>query len=61
MQLCGTNIVFGSSYDPERYNRAIHASALRQDLTVFPIGDLTEIGECGVNISGGQRQRVSIT
>ncbi|CAK9207810.1 unnamed protein product [Sphagnum jensenii] len=54
------NILFGSSYDPERYNRAIHASALRQDLTLFPSGDLTEIGERGVNISGGQKQRVSI-
>jgi ABC-type multidrug transport system fused ATPase/permease subunit len=54
------NILFGSSYDPERYKRAIHASALRQDLTLFPSGDLTEIGERGVNISGGQKQRVSI-
>jgi ABC-type multidrug transport system fused ATPase/permease subunit len=54
------NILFGSSYDPERYNRAIHASALRQDLTLFPSGDLTEIGERGVNISGGQKQHVSI-
>ncbi len=55
------NIIFGSSYDPEQYNRAIHAIALRQDLTLFPSGDLTEIGERGVNISGGQRQHVSIT
>ncbi|CAK9866172.1 unnamed protein product [Sphagnum jensenii] len=46
------NIIFGSSYDPEQYNRAIQASALRQDLTLFPSRDLTEIGERGVNISG---------
>jgi len=54
------NILFGSSYDSERYNRAIQASALVRDLTLFPNGDLTEIGERGVNISGGQKQRVSI-
>ncbi|XP_057833257.2 ABC transporter C family member 2 [Cryptomeria japonica] len=54
------NILFGSPYDPIRYERAIHVSELEHDLQFLPGGDLTEIGERGVNISGGQKQRVSI-
>ncbi|MCO5609705.1 hypothetical protein L7F22_063937 [Adiantum nelumboides] len=54
------NILFGSAYDPQRYNRAINVSALDVDLKLLPGGDLTEIGERGVNLSGGQKQRVSI-
>lgn len=54
------NILLGSPYEPERYKMAIDASALAQDLASLPNGDLTEIGERGVNISGGQKQRVSI-
>ncbi|KAJ8449899.1 hypothetical protein Cgig2_029261 [Carnegiea gigantea] len=54
------NILFGSEYDPARYERAIDVTALRHDLELLPGGDLTEIGERGVNISGGQKQRVSM-
>ncbi|XP_024518371.1 ABC transporter C family member 2 isoform X2 [Selaginella moellendorffii] len=54
------NVLFGAPYDPVRYNRAIEVSALAQDLQILAGGDLTEIGERGVNLSGGQKQRVSI-
>lgn len=54
------NVLFGAPFDAVRYNEAIRVSALEQDLGSFPAGDLTEIGERGVNISGGQKQRVSI-
>ncbi|KAL2611008.1 hypothetical protein R1flu_022700 [Riccia fluitans] len=54
------NILFGAPYDAARYKHAIHVSALDRDLALLPGGDLTEIGERGVNISGGQKQRVSI-
>ncbi|KAJ7552377.1 hypothetical protein O6H91_06G052800 [Diphasiastrum complanatum] len=54
------NILFGSAFDPARYDRAIEVSALSHDLQQLPGGDLTEIGERGVNLSGGQKQRVSI-
>lgn len=34
--------------------------ALDQDIAILPAGDLTEIGERGINLSGGQRQRVAM-
>ncbi|XBJ27718.1 hypothetical protein VPH35_004942 [Triticum aestivum] len=52
------NILFGSPFQPPSYGRAIDATSLRHDLDLLPGGDLTEIGERGVNISGGQKQRV---
>lgn len=54
------NILFGKEYDEELYKKAIRVSALEQDLDVLPSGDLTAIGEKGINLSGGQKQRVSI-
>ncbi|CAI0545433.1 unnamed protein product [Linum tenue] len=54
------NILFGSPFDSTRYGKAIDVTALQHDLELLPGGDLTEIGERGVNISGGQKQRVSM-
>ncbi|XP_065882175.1 ABC transporter C family member 2-like [Euphorbia lathyris] len=54
------NILFGSAFDSARYEKAIDVTSLRHDLDLLPGGDLTEIGERGVNISGGQKQRVSM-
>ncbi|CAN1821617.1 ABC transporter C family member 2 [Linum perenne] len=54
------NILFGSRFDSSRYGKAIDVTALQHDLDLLPGGDLTEIGERGVNISGGQKQRVSM-
>ncbi|KAA8519399.1 hypothetical protein F0562_013655 [Nyssa sinensis] len=54
------NILFGSVFEPTRYEKAIDVTALQHDLDLLPGGDLTEIGERGVNISGGQKQRVSM-
>ncbi|KAG4168776.1 hypothetical protein ERO13_A12G045600v2 [Gossypium hirsutum] len=54
------NILFGSSFQLERYWKTIDVTALQQDLHILPDHDLTEIGERGVNISGGQKQRVSM-
>lgn len=33
---------------------------LSRDLEILPHGDLTEIGEKGINLSGGQKARVSL-
>ncbi|KAJ3693573.1 hypothetical protein LUZ60_009053 [Juncus effusus] len=54
------NILFGSPYDPYRYEKSIEVTSLQHDLELLPGSDLTEIGERGVNISGGQKQRVSM-
>ncbi|KAM9462878.1 ATP-binding cassette sub-family C member 3 isoform 1-T1 [Clarias gariepinus] len=54
------NILFGRPYVEEKYRNVLDACALTPDLEVLPGGDLTEIGEKGINLSGGQRQRVSL-
>ncbi|EPS64314.1 hypothetical protein M569_10464 [Genlisea aurea] len=54
------NILFGSPFEPARYEQSISVTCLQHDLDLLPGGDLTEIGERGVNISGGQKQRVSM-
>lgn len=54
------NILFGSVFQQARYEKTIEVTALEHDLELLPGGDLTEIGERGVNISGGQKQRVSM-
>lgn len=55
------NITFGLDWDEAKYNAAIDSSCLRSDIDKqFAAGDLTEIGEKGINLSGGQRQRVNI-
>ncbi|XP_037958175.1 multidrug resistance-associated protein 1 isoform X4 [Teleopsis dalmanni] len=54
------NILFGKPYDRKRYNRVIDACALRADISILSAGDMTEIGEKGINLSGGQKQRISL-
>ncbi|KAK3084802.1 hypothetical protein FSP39_019339 [Pinctada imbricata] len=54
------NILFGQNYTYRRYSKVIGACALQPDISTLPAGDLTEIGEKGVNLSGGQKQRISI-
>jgi ABC-type multidrug transport system fused ATPase/permease subunit len=54
------NIIFGSEYDEKKYNQVIKVCALKRDLSLMADGDMTEIGERGINLSGGQRQRISL-
>ena len=54
------NVLFGLPYDERRYRRVLEAVALTADLRQLPAGDMTEIGEGGINLSGGQKVRVSI-
>uniref|UniRef100_A0A673CJC1 ATP-binding cassette, sub-family C (CFTR/MRP), member 3 n=1 Tax=Sphaeramia orbicularis TaxID=375764 RepID=A0A673CJC1_9TELE len=54
------NILFGKPFNEQKYRCVLEACALTPDLEVLPGGDMTEIGEKGINLSGGQRQRVSL-
>ncbi|KAG0039221.1 hypothetical protein BGZ82_009166 [Podila clonocystis] len=54
------NVLFGRAYDQERYRLVISACGLEPDLAFLAGGDMTEIGERGINLSGGQKQRVSL-
>ncbi len=54
------NVVFDHKWDPVRFRRVIEACCLTADLKSFPKGDMTEVGEKGVNCSGGQIQRISL-
>ncbi|KAG0374142.1 hypothetical protein BGX24_010791 [Mortierella sp. AD032] len=55
-----SNILFGATFNQERYDKVIKACELTRDLKLFPKGDTTLIGEKGVTLSGGQRARVSL-
>uniref|UniRef100_J3M4P3 ABC transporter C family member 13 n=1 Tax=Oryza brachyantha TaxID=4533 RepID=J3M4P3_ORYBR len=54
------NILFGKPMNSEEYDRAIRCCALDKDMENFPYGDLTEIGQRGLNMSGGQKQRIQL-
>ncbi|KAL2939122.1 ABC transporter C family member 10 [Bienertia sinuspersici] len=46
--------------DLNRYHETLKKCSLSKDLEMLPFGDLTVIGERGVNLSGGQKQRVQL-
>jgi ATP-binding cassette subfamily C (CFTR/MRP) protein 1 len=54
------NILFGKKYNEKIYNKVVDGCAMVSDLKDFPAGDMTEIGENGINLSGGQKQRISL-
>lgn len=54
------NILFGADMDNLRYQETLDKCSLLKDLELLPYGDLTEIGERGVNLSGGQKQRIQL-
>ncbi|XP_055381997.1 ATP-binding cassette sub-family C member Sur isoform X2 [Condylostylus longicornis] len=54
------NILFGESFRPKRYEKVLESCALKPDIDLMPEGDMTLIGERGINLSGGQKQRINI-
>ena len=47
------NVCFGSEFDERKYVETVLACQLETDIKLMPAGDLTEIGEKGINLSGG--------
>ncbi|XP_060065900.1 ATP-binding cassette sub-family C member 5-like [Ylistrum balloti] len=54
------NVLFGSPYEEDWYTEVVNACSLKPDLNILANGDMTEIGDRGMNLSGGQKQRVSL-
>ena len=50
------NVVFGETFDADRFGRVVEACALTDDLEGFELGADAVIGEHGSNLSGGQKQ-----
>ncbi|KAF7405702.1 hypothetical protein HZH68_005071 [Vespula germanica] len=60
---CGTireNILFGKTYDHNKYKSVLKACALFDDINSLPKRDLTAVGEAGNTLSGGQKTRISL-
>ncbi|PYH42574.1 ABC transporter family protein [Aspergillus saccharolyticus JOP 1030-1] len=54
------NILFGSPFNQDRYQRVISACALDRDLELLEMKDKTEMGPQGSHLSGGQLWRISL-
>ncbi|XP_049643353.1 ATP-binding cassette sub-family C member 11 [Suncus etruscus] len=54
------NILLGNQYNKTRYLQVLSCCSLTQDVKMLPFGDMTQIGERGINLSGGQKQRISL-
>ncbi|KAJ6781783.1 hypothetical protein PWT90_08506 [Aphanocladium album] len=54
------NIVFGYTFDAERYEKVIKACALDHDLAALEDGDMTVTGTGGSALSGGQKWRIAL-
>ncbi|CAG9783021.1 unnamed protein product [Diatraea saccharalis] len=54
------NILFGSTYDSQKYKEVTRVCCLVSDFNQFPYGDQSFVGERGVTLSGGQRARINL-
>lgn len=54
------NILFGKTFEQNKYDDVIHACALELDLQILQFGDQSKAGLRGINLSGGQRQRLNL-
>lgn len=54
------NVLFGKDMNRDFYDDVLKGCALNQDIEQWADGDLTVVGERGVNLSGGQKQRIQL-
>ncbi|KAK9474869.1 uncharacterized protein V1510DRAFT_410888 [Dipodascopsis tothii] len=54
------NILFGSRFNADFYEKTIRACALTEDFAALPDGEETIVGEKGISLSGGQKARLSL-
>ncbi|KAH3674695.1 hypothetical protein WICMUC_003111 [Wickerhamomyces mucosus] len=54
------NVLFGSKWDPVKYEKIVKACALDIDFKSLQFGDQTEVGERGITLSGGQKARINL-
>lgn len=47
------NILFDAELDESRYVKTVMSCCLEKDFEILKTGDLSEIGERGINLSGG--------
>ncbi|KAK3818901.1 MAG: multi drug resistance-associated protein MRP [Benniella sp.] len=53
------NILFGNPFDQTYYQQTVEACCLQPDFEKLLNGDMTEIGERGINLSDSQKTRIS--
>lgn len=54
------NVLFGKDMNKDFYKEVLEGCALNQDIEIWVDGDLTVVGERGMNLSGGQKQRIQL-
>ncbi|KAG6713738.1 hypothetical protein I3843_05G153700 [Carya illinoinensis] len=54
------NVLFGREMRQAFYEDVLEACALNQDIKMWLGGDLSVVGERGMNLSGGQKQRIQL-
>ena len=54
------NIVMGCPFDEDWYNEVVKACGLEADIAGFLFGDMTILGDRGVQCSGGQQARIGL-
>ncbi|KAM0947029.1 putative ABC-type xenobiotic transporter [Dioscorea sansibarensis] len=54
------NVLFGKHMERRLYDEVTQGCALDRDISLWIDGDMTLIGERGINLSGGQKQRIQL-
>ncbi|KAL2547171.1 ABC transporter C family member 3 [Forsythia ovata] len=54
------NVLFGEEMNQTFYESVVEGCALSHDINMWADGDLTMVGERGLNLSGGQKQRIQM-